>query len=115
MWEAGHIESATHFLLNNIQNADTTIKTPDEIQKAIAQSSIDTSKKIVTNCNTGMMASLLFSALTSAGLTNLAVYDGSWTEYVRIISLYPDLSIECKKETTAVIVKISQPVEFEGI
>ena len=102
MWEAGHIESATHFLLSNIQNADTTVKTPEEIQKALADASIDTSKKLVTNCNTGMMASLLFSAFSSAGLTNLAVYDGSWTEYVRILSLFIIFILECKKERTTV-------------
>jgi thiosulfate/3-mercaptopyruvate sulfurtransferase len=84
MWDNGHIESATHVVLVNFQNPDTTLKTQEEILKALQDNGVDTSNRIVTNCNSGMMATLAYAALSSAGLNNLAVYDGSWTEYVNI-------------------------------
>ncbi|KAI9319653.1 Rhodanese-like domain-containing protein [Dichotomocladium elegans] len=42
---------------------------------------VDMSSEIVTSCGSGITASILYLALEESGAKNIAVYDGSWTEY----------------------------------
>ena len=64
-----------------LQNADGTVKSPEEIKKILADKNVDFSKKIITSCNSGMTASYLFAALKHAGHENTRLYDGSFSEY----------------------------------
>ncbi|KAJ2795135.1 hypothetical protein H4R21_005235, partial [Coemansia helicoidea] len=56
---------------------------PADIRKVFEGAGVDLGRPIVTSCGSGVTASVLYFALLSAGVdrANLAVYDGSWTEY----------------------------------
>jgi len=41
----------------------------------------DNGSEVVLSCGSGVTASALYFALEKLGLSNLAVFDGSWTEY----------------------------------
>jgi thiosulfate/3-mercaptopyruvate sulfurtransferase len=62
-------------------NADGTLKPAAEIRAAFAAAGVDLAAPIVTSCGSGVSASLLALALARAGRDDVAVYDGSWTEW----------------------------------
>jgi thiosulfate/3-mercaptopyruvate sulfurtransferase len=59
--------------------ADDTLKPPDELRAAFAR--VDLDRPIVTTCGSGISAAILMLALNEIGKTDVALYDGSWTEW----------------------------------
>ncbi|KAJ1728405.1 hypothetical protein LPJ61_004047 [Coemansia biformis] len=59
------------------------LKSPAGIRKVFEEAGVDLGRPIVASCGSGVTASVLYFALLNAGVDrgNLAVYDGSWTEY----------------------------------
>jgi thiosulfate/3-mercaptopyruvate sulfurtransferase len=80
----GHIPGSLSLPFNFVLDADGLtgkLKDGQEIYEAFKKAGVDFSKPIVTSCGSGVSASVLALALATKGLTNVAVYDGSWTEY----------------------------------
>ncbi|KAJ2821683.1 hypothetical protein GGI24_004146 [Coemansia furcata] len=59
------------------------LKSPDGIRRVFESRGVDLDRPIIASCGSGVTASILYFALLNAGVSprNLAVYDGSWTEY----------------------------------
>ena len=58
-----------------------TMRSPDELRRIFAERRVDLSRPIITTCGSGITASALALALEVAGAPDVAVYDGSWTEW----------------------------------
>ncbi|KAJ2784410.1 hypothetical protein H4R18_001120 [Coemansia javaensis] len=60
-----------------------TLKTPAAIRSVFERAGVDLGRPIIASCGSGVTASVLYFALLNAGVDqkNLAVYDGSWSEY----------------------------------
>ncbi|KAJ2350875.1 hypothetical protein IWW50_004393 [Coemansia erecta] len=60
-----------------------TLKSPEDIRKVFEAAGVNLDRPIITTCGSGVTASVLYFALLNAGVSekNIAVYDGSWTEY----------------------------------
>lgn len=54
---------------------------PEEIAALFAAANVDLGKPIVTTCGSGITAALLALALNRLGRDDVAVYDGSWSEW----------------------------------
>jgi thiosulfate/3-mercaptopyruvate sulfurtransferase len=52
-----------------------------ELRKLFDQAGLDLSRPIVTSCGSGVTAATLALALGMAGAEDVAVYDGSWSEW----------------------------------
>jgi len=52
-----------------------------ELSARINESGLDTSKPIVTTCGSGITACVLALGLHLTGRDDVAIYDGSWTEW----------------------------------
>ncbi len=52
-----------------------------ELQQIFADRGIDPAKPVITSCGSGITAATLALALELIGASNVAVYDGSWTEW----------------------------------
>lgn len=104
MYEAGRIEGAINVPAATLKNPDSTIKSPDELMKILIDAGLDLSKPIVTYCNSGMQASYPFAALHSAGVTNVALYDGSMSEYVSLLNYLQ--CVERKEEARMIFLKL---------
>ena len=77
----GHIPGSANVPLSSLFNSDGTWKSTDELRKAFEQAGVDLAKPVVTSCGSGMTASGLAFALNRLGKEDVALYDGSWSEW----------------------------------
>jgi len=62
---------------------DGTMKSPDELRDVFAEVGATPERRAITYCGVGISASALLYALDRAGITEAALYDGSWEEWAR--------------------------------
>jgi thiosulfate/3-mercaptopyruvate sulfurtransferase len=78
---SGHMPGALNLAWNGLIEADGTMKSADDIRSAFRAAGTDLDGPIVTTCGSGVSAALLAVALARLGREDVAVYDGSWTEW----------------------------------
>ena len=77
----GHIPGSLSLPYDSLYRADGTLKAPDELRAALQGAGLDLARPVVTTCGSGVTASVLALALYLAGRRDVAVYDGSWSEW----------------------------------
>jgi thiosulfate/3-mercaptopyruvate sulfurtransferase len=77
----GHMPGACNLPFGDLVNADGTLKAAAELRRLFEAAGVDLSRPIVTTCGSGVSASVLALALARLGREDVAVYDGSWTEW----------------------------------
>jgi thiosulfate/3-mercaptopyruvate sulfurtransferase len=75
----GHMPGAINVHYRKLIAEDGTLRPPAEIKAAF--SNVDLEKPIVTTCGSGLTAAILMLALAEIGKRDVALYDGSWTEW----------------------------------
>jgi len=76
---SGHMPGAANVPWSALVNEDGTLKSAAELAQAFA--GVDLNAPIVTTCGSGVSAALLALGLARLGRADVAVYDGSWTEW----------------------------------
>lgn len=76
---SGHMPGALNLPFDRVVNADGTLKSAAELREVFCE--VDLGRPIVTTCGSGVTASVLALALARLGRFDVAVYDGSWTEW----------------------------------
>ena len=77
----GHMSGAANVHFRSLLTPDNTFKRPAELRATFEVAGVDIAKPIVTTCGTGVTAAILMLALEEIGASNVALYDGSWTEW----------------------------------
>lgn len=77
----GHMPGAANVHFRTLLRPDGTFKPPVQLRDIFASAGIDPQRPIVTTCGTGVTAAILKLALDDIGARNVALYDGSWTEW----------------------------------
>jgi thiosulfate/3-mercaptopyruvate sulfurtransferase len=77
----GHIPGSANLPFSTLFNADGTWKQGDELRAAFTGAGIDMDRPVITTCGSGMTASALTFAAHLLGKDDVALYDGSWTEW----------------------------------
>jgi thiosulfate/3-mercaptopyruvate sulfurtransferase len=78
---AGHIPGSRNVHYPTLLNADSTMKSPDELRAVFQAAGVDLSKPAITTCGSGVTAAILSLALEMTGKTDHSLYDGSWAEW----------------------------------
>lgn len=77
----GHVPGSLNLPSTSLFNEDRTFRSADELRKLFADAGLDMGQPIVTTCGSGVTASVLALGLYLIGRTDVAVYDGSWSEW----------------------------------
>jgi thiosulfate/3-mercaptopyruvate sulfurtransferase len=77
----GHIPGSLNLPYETLYRPDATLRSTAELQRAFEEVGIALGKPVVTSCGSGVTASVLALGLHLAGHQQVAVYDGSWTEW----------------------------------
>lgn len=77
----GHIPGSRSLPHSQLFNADGTWKQGDALRAAFADAGVDLDRPLVATCGSGMTASAVAFAAHLLGKEDVAVYDGSWTEW----------------------------------
>ncbi|MGF1605278.1 MAG: 3-mercaptopyruvate sulfurtransferase [Rhodothalassiaceae bacterium] len=78
---AGHMPGAKNLPFDRLFNPDGTYKTGAALKAELDSAGIDPSRPLVTSCGSGVTACCLALSLATLGARDVAVYDGSWTDW----------------------------------
>jgi len=78
---SGHMPGALNLPFDGLLDSDGRMRPLPAIRGAFEAARVDLSRPIVTTCGSGITASVLALALARLGREDVAVYDGSWTEW----------------------------------
>ncbi len=78
---SGHIPGSKNIPYAALFNDDGTYKAPADIKALFDAAGIDLAKPLVATCGSGITAPVLAFGAALNGKTDVAVYDGSWSEW----------------------------------
>jgi thiosulfate/3-mercaptopyruvate sulfurtransferase len=77
----GHIPGSACLPHLELLGADGTLLPKPELRRRFAAAGVDLSRPMVTTCGSGVTASTIALALYRLGRDDVALYDGSWSEW----------------------------------
>ncbi len=77
----GHIPGARNLPFDKLFNEDGTYKQPEAILQEFRAAGVDLDQPVATTCGGGVTAAVLLFGLHQAGKDDVALYDGSWSEW----------------------------------
>jgi thiosulfate/3-mercaptopyruvate sulfurtransferase len=78
---AGRIPGSLNVPYSQLYNADGTFKDKAGLRAVFEQAGVDLSKPVVTSCGSGVTACVVAFGMHLIGKGDVALYDGSWTEW----------------------------------
>ncbi|CAM8882505.1 unnamed protein product [Rhodiola kirilowii] len=78
---SGHVPGSKCIPFGQMLDGSQSLLPADDLQKRFEQEGISLDKPVVTSCGTGVTACILALGLHRIGKSDVAVYDGSWTEW----------------------------------
>lgn len=87
---AGHMPGASNVHYAELLTEEGTMRPPEALRDVLAAAGADLDRPIITSCGSGVSAAILSLALAELGARQVALYDGSWTEWGGL----PDAPVE---------------------
>lgn len=78
---SGHIPGSRNLPYAQLVDPNGLLRPAAELRALIAAAGIDTARPVIATCGSGVTACSLLFALDVLGVTDAALYDGSWTEW----------------------------------
>jgi thiosulfate/3-mercaptopyruvate sulfurtransferase len=77
----GHMPGARSVPSASVITSEGTLADAETLERLFTEAGVDLHRPIVTTCGSGVSAAILSLALARLGRGDVAVYDGSWTEW----------------------------------
>lgn len=78
----GHIPNSLNLPFGELLDPESkTVRPPEQLAQKFDEAGIDRTKPVVTTCGSGVTACVLALGLHLLGHDDVAVYDGSWSEW----------------------------------
>jgi len=77
----GHMPGARNVPWSGVLTPEGTLAAPDALYAAFTAGGVDLAGPIITTCGSGISAAILALGLARLGRADVAVYDGSWSEW----------------------------------
>ena len=77
----GHIPGSRNLPYSLLFAHDGTYARPKDLKRAFDEAGIDLARPVVTTCGSGVTAAVLLFAMHLLGKADVALYDGSWSEW----------------------------------
>jgi thiosulfate/3-mercaptopyruvate sulfurtransferase len=77
----GHMPGSLNLPYEELYQADGTLAPRETLRAAFVKAGVELSRPVVTSCGSGITACVLALGLALVGKDDVAVYDGSWTEW----------------------------------
>lgn len=77
----GHMPGALNIPYTKLCSPDGTLKSLEELRAVFAEGCVNLASPVVTSCGSGVTAAIAMLALRVAGAEDVALYDGSWSEW----------------------------------
>ncbi len=78
---SGHIPGSRNLPYSNLFQANGTWKQGDDLVAAFKEAGVDLDKPMITTCGSGMTAAVVLFGARLTGKDDVALYDGSWSEW----------------------------------
>jgi thiosulfate/3-mercaptopyruvate sulfurtransferase len=78
---SGHIPGSLNLPFGRMLKPDGTFRDEAGLRAAFTEAGIDLDRPVVTTCGSGVTAAVLLFALHLLGKDDVALYDGSWSEW----------------------------------
>ncbi len=78
---SGHMPGSLSVPFGELLKDDGTLKAKPDLQRVFEEAGVDLTRPIVTTCGSGVTAAIPYLALTVLGHEEIALYDGSWSEW----------------------------------
>ena len=78
---SGHIPGSKNVHYAALLNADGTMKRGDELRAVFEAAGVDLTRRTITTCGSGVTAAIVMLAMHRLGNMDVALYDGSWSEW----------------------------------
>ncbi|AHM03641.1 Thiosulfate sulfurtransferase, rhodanese [Roseibacterium elongatum DSM 19469] len=78
---SGRIPNSLGVHYASLLNEDGTLKDGDALRAAFEAGGVDIEKRTITTCGSGVTAAILMLGLARLGNGDVALYDGSWSEW----------------------------------
>ena len=78
---SGHIPGSCNLPFGRMLKPDGTFRDEAGLRAAFVEAGIDLDRPVVTTCGSGVTAAVLLFALHLLGKDDIALYDGSWSEW----------------------------------
>jgi thiosulfate/3-mercaptopyruvate sulfurtransferase len=78
---SGHIPGSLNLPFGRLLKPDGTFRDEAGLRAAFTEAGIDLDRPVVTTCGSGVTAAVLLFALHLLGKDDVALYDGSWSEW----------------------------------
>jgi thiosulfate/3-mercaptopyruvate sulfurtransferase len=77
----GHMPGARSVPSSSVITAEGALADAESLENIFRDAGVDLDRPIVSTCGSGVSAAILSLALARLGRLDVAVYDGSWTEW----------------------------------
>jgi thiosulfate/3-mercaptopyruvate sulfurtransferase len=77
----GHIPGSRNLPYAQLVDDSGLLRSESELRAIVAAAGIDANQPLIASCGSGVTACSLLLALHVLGVTDIALYDGSWTEW----------------------------------